>query len=98
MIVNEEDENKITDIVGDKQRFQQILLNIIQNGVKFTYKGGVEANISFHENYDNDCINCGFLKTTIKDTGIGMEQTLVKKLFRIFGTVNEIEDQSFITT
>ena len=81
MIINEEDENKIvvlmlfeiTDIVGDKQRFQQILLNIIQNGVKFTYKGGVEAIISFHENYDNDCINCGFLKTTIKDTGIGME-------------------------
>jgi len=39
-------------VVGDKQRYQQILLNIIQNGIKFTYKGGIDLYLDFKENYD----------------------------------------------
>lgn len=34
----------------------------------------------------------------MNDTGIGMDQDLLKRLFRIFGTVSQLEERSFITT
>lgn len=37
---------KLQSIWGEKKRYQQVLLNLVQNGVKFTYSGGVELDLS----------------------------------------------------
>lgn len=37
--------SKLAGICFDRQRYQQILLNLVQNGVKFTATGGVELII-----------------------------------------------------
>lgn len=87
--------------MSDKQRYQQILLNIIQNGIKFTYQGGVEVVLDFQPSSSGEgCENCGELVTTVKDTGCGMDQALQARLFRIFGTLNNNygHEQSIITT
>jgi signal transduction histidine kinase len=44
------------------------------------------------------CLDCGSLVTIIKDTGIGIPQSMVDRLFRIFGTVNRGQHTSLITT
>jgi signal transduction histidine kinase len=36
--------------------------------------------------------------TSVTDTGIGMEKSMVDRLFKIFGTVNRGEQSSLITT
>lgn len=35
------------NLAGDRQRYQQILLNILQNSVKFTFQGGIDVTLDF---------------------------------------------------
>jgi len=46
-MINHEARSKIQKLASDKQRYMQILLNIVQNSVKFTYYGGVEIILDF---------------------------------------------------
>ena len=66
--------------IGDPTRIQQILTNIISNAVKFTDTGGVVIKISAREN-KGDVTQLLF---TVKDTGIGMDDESVSKLFYRF--------------
>jgi PAS domain S-box-containing protein len=66
--------------IGDNNRLRQILLNIIGNAVKFTKKGEIllhvtsgKENPDFHE-----------IKIEIQDTGIGMNEGQLKRLFERF--------------
>jgi signal transduction histidine kinase/CheY-like chemotaxis protein len=67
-------------VVGDPVRLRQVLNNIIGNAVKFTENGQVSITVSSLEE------NSGFdlVRFEIKDTGIGMTQETVKKLFQAF--------------
>jgi PAS domain S-box-containing protein len=62
---------------GDKTRIKQILLNIIYNAVKFTDQGGI--TVTFEKLDDNDNY-----RISVKDTGIGIEQKEIKRLFDPF--------------
>lgn len=62
-------------IVSDRQRVHQILLNLVNNAVKFTEKGFVRI----------ECfLESESLKVEITDTGIGIEEENLAKLFRPF--------------
>ena len=73
-------------LYGDNFRIHQILINILNNAVKFTTKGNVSLKIGceFHEDEENDVI----LKIEIKDTGIGIKNEDKKKLFNSFQQVD----------
>ena len=62
-------------LYGDSVRIHQILLN---NGVKFTEQGEVHLALSY-ENADDDQI---ILKEVIRDTGIGIKQDDMDKIFQ----------------
>jgi len=85
--IHRENAERLNKVVSDKQRYQQILLNIIQNGVKFTYKGGIDIFLDYQDGV-GVCPDCGLLVTTVNDTGVGMDKDMLKRLFRIFGTVS----------
>ncbi|MCC7374003.1 MAG: PAS domain S-box protein [Verrucomicrobiales bacterium] len=62
-------------IVSDKRRVEQILINIINNAVKFTEVGTISV----------DCVIADdFAKITVTDTGIGIREEDLQKLFRPF--------------
>jgi signal transduction histidine kinase/CheY-like chemotaxis protein len=61
---------------GDPFRLGQILLNLLTNAVKFTHKGKVELIIS---NYQNEQLSFDVI-----DTGVGLSQTQIEKLFKSF--------------
>lgn len=65
---------------GDSKRIEQILLNIINNAVKFTTSG----EILFHIRLVAREANMYYLSFTIKDTGIGMSEEQIKQLFQPF--------------
>lgn len=63
--------------IGDAKRIEQILLNILNNAAKFTSKGEVSLDIRLIAK-ENDNYHISF---AVKDTGIGMDEEQVKKLF-----------------
>jgi len=65
---------------GDSKRIEQILLNILNNAAKFTSRGEVSFDVRLLAK-ENDKYHIAF---TIKDTGIGMSEDQVKKLFTPF--------------
>jgi signal transduction histidine kinase/ligand-binding sensor domain-containing protein/DNA-binding response OmpR family regulator len=68
------------ELVGDQLRLQQILLNLVNNSVKFTDKGIIYINV---ENVSNNTKQTN-LQFSITDTGIGMNLKDHTSLFQAF--------------
>ncbi|RUO24945.1 GAF domain-containing hybrid sensor histidine kinase/response regulator, partial [Aliidiomarina sanyensis] len=67
-------------IETDELRFTQVLVNLINNAIKFTYTGLVRVAIKcigVHRRFVDFSI-------VIEDTGIGMDEELIHRLFRPF--------------
>ncbi|HET9054798.1 MAG TPA: ATP-binding protein, partial [Cyclobacteriaceae bacterium] len=67
-------------LLGDPTRLHQILLNLAGNAVKFTEKGYVEINVSEQRSEGKNHL----LRFDIVDTGIGIDQEYVDKIFESF--------------
>lgn len=65
---------------GDSKRIEQILLNILNNAAKFTHAGEVSLEIRLVAK-EKETYHLSF---SVKDTGIGMSEEQVKKLFLPF--------------
>ncbi len=65
-------------IRGDRTKLGQVLINIINNGIKFTSEGGVFVKLK------KDEIKTGELIFTIEDTGVGIAPEELDKLFEAF--------------
>lgn len=68
------------NLIGDKERLAQILNNLINNAIKFTKKGGVSVKAELVSKSDRKVR----LRFTVKDTGIGIEQEKLEKIFQRF--------------
>lgn len=79
------DENVPLQILGDKLRLQQVLTNLINNAMKFTQKGEVFIGVSLLNHEPDGQMN---LKFDIKDTGIGIPEDKLLRLFKAFSQVD----------
>jgi len=79
-----QDEAVPTMLVGDENRLRQILTNLLGNAVKFTEKGEIILSVSSSLQQDGKVI----LNFIIKDTGIGISQDNLGKLFQPFTQVD----------
>lgn len=66
--------------IGDAKRIEQVLLNLLNNAAKFTQKGEVSLDIRLVAR-QQDKYHLAF---TVKDTGIGMDEQQVSRLFQPF--------------
>ncbi|MCL2819585.1 MAG: response regulator [Oscillospiraceae bacterium] len=66
--------------LGDPTRLLQVLVNLLSNAVKFTHKGVIKLFASVVSS-DDDSITMLF---EVKDTGIGMTQDQIEKIFEPF--------------
>jgi CheY-like chemotaxis protein len=66
--------------VGDPLRFEQVVLNLCSNAIKFTEQGKVNVDFS-GEFISTDKVK---ITVTVTDTGIGIEPTQQSKLFSAF--------------
>ena len=67
-------------LVGDPDRFRQVLFSLASNGVKFTEEGGVEVTLSLSRQDES----CAVIAVAVRDTGIGIAAEAVPLLFREF--------------
>ncbi|MCR4925966.1 MAG: response regulator [Clostridiales bacterium] len=84
------DENIPKLLHGDEIRLKQIITNILTNAVKYTKTGHVEISVGF-EKIDEKNI---FLKVGVTDTGIGIKQEDIPKLFSKFERIEEKRNRS----
>ncbi len=81
------DKNLPVKLNGDEVRIKQIITNILTNAVKYTKKGGVTFTVGYEKIYNEpDYI---MLKVAIKDTGIGIKEEDIKRLFIEFERIEE---------
>jgi len=71
-------------VQGDKYRFKQVLINLFDNAVKFTEKGGITLNVLLVDKTPTHTR----IKFEIIDTGIGISETNINKLFKSFSQVD----------
>lgn len=67
--------------LGDITRIQQILVNLIANAIKFTRKNG---KVRFSVNVDSQTETSTRFRFVVADTGIGMSEEFMKKIFQPF--------------
>lgn len=63
----------------DKRRFEQILLNLLNNAVKFTEEGHIDLHCRREQ---------GMYQFSVSDTGIGIQKEDLEKLFTPFHQVS----------
>lgn len=77
-------------LYGDEVRLKQVILNILTNAVKYTDAGSVTMRIGF-EKIDETSIN---LCVGVKDTGIGIRQEDMDRLFAPFERIDETRNKN----
>jgi signal transduction histidine kinase/CheY-like chemotaxis protein len=79
-IMSEIDPSIPMELVQDERRIRQVLMNLVNNAIKFTDQGEVVVKAEFL-NQESDFVQ---IKFSIKDTGIGIEPSVLPKLFHSF--------------
>ncbi|MHB8258813.1 MAG: PAS domain-containing hybrid sensor histidine kinase/response regulator [Bacteroidia bacterium] len=81
LLMVKEYDSKIPDVlVGDPVRLHQVILNLVSNAVKFTTKGKIIVSVRLlHEDEEKVTI-----KFSVKDTGIGIPEDKIEKIFENF--------------
>ncbi len=69
-------------LIGDPIRLQQILLNLLDNAIKFTKKGSIQLKINLHKK--RPAIKKYTLEFKVIDTGVGIDKKDLKNIFNIF--------------
>lgn len=72
-------------LLGDEVRVRQVLFNILSNAIKYTFKGGVTMTLTY-ERKENKKLQLTF---TVADTGIGIKEENIERLFDKFDRINE---------
>ncbi len=78
-------QSKINVLLGDPVRLSQILINLINNAIKFTNEGAITISLSC--TYDSDKI--AIVKFEVKDTGIGISESKLDHIFDTFKQADE---------
>ncbi|MTV38675.1 response regulator [Duganella radicis] len=71
-------------LVGDPLRLGQVLINLVNNAVKFTLEGKLELHCALHGERNGKAV----VRFTVSDTGIGMTPQQKSRLFRAFSQAN----------
>jgi PAS domain S-box-containing protein len=71
-------------LTGDPARLRQVLVNLVSNGVKFTEQGEVVVRVQIYFQSPSKML----LRFEVADTGIGLNEDEIKKLFQPFVQVD----------
>ena len=78
-------------VSGDPGRIRQVLLNLLNNAIKFTHTGEVVVHLELEARTDSGYT----LRFTVSDTGIGIPEDLVDYLFQPFTQADASTTRTF---
>ena len=85
------DQNIPRKMVGDDIRLRQILVNLLNNAVKYTHEGKITFSITEIESADKEIEKLHF---SVKDTGIGIKEEDLRKLCKPFERIEEKKNRN----
>ena len=71
-------------LIGDDLRIRQVMINLLNNAVNFTHRGSITLHMHWVKNDEES----GVLEVAVEDTGIGISEENMTKLFRAFGQID----------
>lgn len=89
------------DIITDKKRITQILVNLLSNAISYTYKGNIEINVYINkektkeyiikvkEEYNDNICDEIILTFDIKDTGVGIPKDKLEIIYHDLKNLDE---------
>ncbi len=78
-------------VIGDPNRLRQVLMNLINNAIKFTKAGEIYILVESIKNKKN----ITYVKFDISDTGIGIPKVEMHKLFKTFSQVDATTSRKY---
>ncbi len=78
-------------LIGDETRIRQILVNLVNNAIKFTHLGEVVVRVMIDENNQANRI----LKFSVNDTGIGISKKSQQYLFETFQQADSTTSRTY---
>jgi two-component system phosphate regulon sensor histidine kinase PhoR len=72
-------------VFGDKDKLKQVFVNLLQNAIKYTDEGSIEVLLNEEKK---------FLNIAIKDTGIGIPQEDLNRVFERFYRVDKARSRA----
>ncbi|MBT9557633.1 MAG: response regulator [Myxococcales bacterium] len=84
-------------VVGDPTRTRQIIMNLVNNAVKFTLTGHVTVRIATGTPLNEDSVapDSTWLDVSVSDTGIGIAPEVLPRLFRPFAQADASTSRRF---
>ena len=79
-----------SELYGDDARIQQVILNLLTNAVKYTPKGSVTLDIAERKREDGRVL----MYVEVKDTGIGIKDEEMQRLFESFERLDEVRNRN----
>jgi len=77
-------DEKLPPVYGDEGKIKQILINLLSNAVKFTRTGGVTVTVHPSDDYRDADGRPRFMEICVSDTGIGIKEEDLRKIFGKF--------------
>ncbi len=84
------DENLPSQMVGDDVRLSQVVMNILTNAVKYTRQGFVRLTVELRSAEGNEAE----LYVAVEDSGIGIREEDLPRLFESFERLDEVKNRS----
>jgi PAS domain S-box-containing protein len=78
-------------LVGDPLRLEQVLINLVNNAVKFTDRGEVDVGVRLEERVGDEVV----LRFSVRDTGIGIPPEARQRLFQSFQQADSSTTRKF---
>lgn len=79
--------SEIAMVTSDINRLRQVLSNLISNAVKFTYQGSINIKVELF----GETSEANIYRIIIQDSGIGLNEEEVRKIFRPFSQVCKVQ-------
>ena len=79
---------KLPNVYGDEDKIRQIMINLLSNAVKFTHKGGITITVRPSERGMKPGERPIFIEICVEDTGIGIKEENIDKIFDKFVQVD----------
>ncbi len=90
-LITQIDVGQAERVVGDPGRLRQIILNLINNAIKFTERGEVSVDVRKESQSGQEIT----LHVTVADTGIGIPEAKQKMIFDAFAQVDSSTSRRF---
>lgn len=91
-LVYEIDYNVPAQIIGDSMRLRQVLVNLVSNAIKFTESGEIFVGVHLVNTKADGQIELQF---EVRDTGIGIPDDKMERLFKAFSQVDSSTSRKY---